>query len=197
MCLYAVFSPHRYSFAAATGHYSQMMWAKTSRLGCGVTAYRAGRFNARLYVCNYGEGGNVINLPVYRIGAPCDDCRGACSRDYPALCTAAATAGPAGGVIELPTSGIPPLLPPLNNNNNNASPAANFGPPSAPAAAPAHEEDCHSLVCMINKPVKMMGDAAMNTVDFVTRPVNTFVGFVGRPFGLRPFQFPSAFRFTG
>jgi hypothetical protein len=162
-----------------------MMWAKTSRIGCGVTAYRNGRFNARLYVCNYGESGNVINLPVYRIGGPCDDCRGTCSRDYPALCTAAATPFRDGDATN-PSADAPALVP--------APPAP--GPEAG--SYPPNDAECHSLVCMLNKPVKMMGDAAMNTVDLVvTRPVNTFVGFVGRPFGFRPFQFPSAFRFTG
>ena len=29
-----------YEFYAGTGHYSQLVWANTSRLGCGLTEYR-------------------------------------------------------------------------------------------------------------------------------------------------------------
>jgi hypothetical protein len=177
-----------------------MVWAKTSRVGCGVTAYRSGRFNAHLYVCNYGESGNVINLPVYRIGAACDDCRGTCSAEYPSLCTAPQSNGSPAAATD--------AIGGHNNNNNGGGAAVNFG--SQPAASSSSGEECKSLVCMINKPVKMMGEGgmqlahtAMNTVDFVARPVNSLVtgglDLVARPFGLagfRPFRFPSAFRFT-
>merc|ERR1712180_225947 len=64
-------SVSNYKFASATGHYSQMMWAKTERIGCGVTAFRSGRFISRLYVCNYGEAGNILRQQVYKIGKPC------------------------------------------------------------------------------------------------------------------------------
>jgi len=80
-------SVRKYQFSHATGHYSQMLWAKTSRIGCGVTAFRNGRFNSRLYVCNYGEGGNVLRQEVYKVGRGCGECPNSCSNDYPNLCT--------------------------------------------------------------------------------------------------------------
>jgi hypothetical protein len=64
------------------------VWARTSRIGCGFTAYRSsGGYYTQLYVCNYGEAGNVISQPVYRIGAACASCPGACSAKYRSLCT--------------------------------------------------------------------------------------------------------------
>ena len=33
-----------YRFRPATGHYSQLVWAATTRLGCGLAQYREGRF---------------------------------------------------------------------------------------------------------------------------------------------------------
>lgn len=80
----------RYRFSHQTGHYSQLVWASTDRIGCGVTQFRKGRFDARLYVCNYGTTGNIIRRPVYRQGPACSSCPCGteCSHDYPGLCTA-------------------------------------------------------------------------------------------------------------
>jgi len=43
------------------GHYSQMIWAKTKKLGCGMA-----RGGSRDYlVCQYAESGNRKGKPVY------------------------------------------------------------------------------------------------------------------------------------
>ena len=78
-----------YQFSPDTGHYSQMVWASTSRLGCGLTEYMSGRFLARLMVCNYGEAGNLITAPVYSSGPACSACPPgtSCSQQYEGLCT--------------------------------------------------------------------------------------------------------------
>ena len=75
-----------YRFSPATGHYSQLVWAATTRLGCGLAQYREGRFVSRLLVCNYGEAGNLISAPVYRPGPACSRCPGLCSSLHPGLC---------------------------------------------------------------------------------------------------------------
>ncbi|PRD22717.1 UNVERIFIED_CONTAM: CRISP/Allergen/PR-1 [Trichonephila clavipes] len=36
------------------GHFTQMVWAKTWKIGCGFTAYLDGDSYNWLYVCNYG-----------------------------------------------------------------------------------------------------------------------------------------------
>ena len=48
-----------------------MVWATTTKLGCGLTEYRLGSWRAKYYVCNYGEGGNLISSRVYTPGYPC------------------------------------------------------------------------------------------------------------------------------
>ncbi|XP_074652854.1 cysteine-rich venom protein VAR8-like [Tubulanus polymorphus] len=49
------------------GHYTQIVWAKTSRIGCGY-AYCPSLPYKHHYVCNYGPGGNVGKQKPYEIG---------------------------------------------------------------------------------------------------------------------------------
>ncbi|EPB71950.1 SCP-like protein [Ancylostoma ceylanicum] len=55
------------------GHYTQMVWQDTYRLGCYVH-----RCPSMTYVvCQYGPRGNWIGDPIYEMGNPCktdDDC---------------------------------------------------------------------------------------------------------------------------
>ena len=37
-------SVSQYQFSPDTGHYSQLVWADTSRVGCGLTEFTSGRF---------------------------------------------------------------------------------------------------------------------------------------------------------
>ena len=79
-----------FSHSSSTGHYTQLIWAKTYAIGCGYTQYRDGRFNKGLYVCNYGPAGNYINENIYLIGQPCSQCPPTtkCSTTYQGLCSA-------------------------------------------------------------------------------------------------------------
>lgn len=44
------------SFSAATGHYTQVAWASTTKIGCGLVTYKSGRWFNNYIVCNYGPG---------------------------------------------------------------------------------------------------------------------------------------------
>ena len=46
----------RFSYGA--GHYTQMAWADTDELGCGMVHYKGGQYYETLIVCNYAKGGN-------------------------------------------------------------------------------------------------------------------------------------------
>ncbi|CAB3372010.1 Hypothetical predicted protein [Cloeon dipterum] len=71
-----------------TGHFTQIVWADTSRIGCGRSIYnetKNGKVGeTKLLVCNFGKAGNFINQPVYETGEP--DCA-VFSNQYKGLCT--------------------------------------------------------------------------------------------------------------
>lgn len=42
-----------------------MVWAKTTKIGCGLIKYREDGDFVTYLVCNYGEAGNVEDEPLY------------------------------------------------------------------------------------------------------------------------------------
>nr|XP_053638661.1 venom allergen 5-like [Cherax quadricarinatus]XP_053638662.1 venom allergen 5-like [Cherax quadricarinatus]XP_053638663.1 venom allergen 5-like [Cherax quadricarinatus]XP_053638664.1 venom allergen 5-like [Cherax quadricarinatus]XP_053638665.1 venom allergen 5-like [Cherax quadricarinatus]XP_053638667.1 venom allergen 5-like [Cherax quadricarinatus] len=73
------------------GHYTQVVWADTSEVGCGIVHYEVelqGKLypESKIYVCNYGQAGNVKERPIYAEGAAGSQCPGAASSTYPDLC---------------------------------------------------------------------------------------------------------------
>ncbi|KAK2491034.1 hypothetical protein MC885_008729 [Smutsia gigantea] len=74
-----------YNLSAATchrgqmcGHYTQVVWAKTERIGCGShfceKLQGVEETNIQLLVCNYEPPGNVKGQRPYQEGTPCSQC---------------------------------------------------------------------------------------------------------------------------
>ena len=62
-----------------TGHYTQVVWAESSKVGCGAAYYKKqGQYNAYL-VCNYLEPANMRDDAMYKVGKACSACSGSCS----------------------------------------------------------------------------------------------------------------------
>ncbi|XP_047652529.1 peptidase inhibitor 16 isoform X1 [Phacochoerus africanus] len=74
-----------YNLSAATcaagqmcGHYTQVVWAKTERIGCGAHLCEKlqgiEEANIHLLVCNYEPPGNMKGQRPYQEGTPCSQC---------------------------------------------------------------------------------------------------------------------------
>jgi len=63
-----------FKFVEETGHYTQLAWADTYKVGCGVSGFQKEKWWKRLVACNYAIGGNVNNKELYIIGEPCSKC---------------------------------------------------------------------------------------------------------------------------
>ena len=52
--------------AAATGHFTQIIWAYSYLIGCGFASYSDSPGSVtHLHVCQYGGVGNIIGFPIY------------------------------------------------------------------------------------------------------------------------------------
>lgn len=42
------------------GHFTQLVWRKTTHVGCGVAQCKVGEFYTTIWACNYSPAGNII-----------------------------------------------------------------------------------------------------------------------------------------
>jgi len=64
----------RYRFDHGTGHYTQVVWADSEELGCGMVYYKDGSWFTSLVVCNYAPAGNFRDSSIYQVGQACSKC---------------------------------------------------------------------------------------------------------------------------
>ncbi|KAK0080209.1 hypothetical protein PV325_000293, partial [Microctonus aethiopoides] len=55
-------SKFEFHHESVTGHYTQLVWADTTHVGCGMVQYKNSGFYMTLFACNYSPGGNVLAL---------------------------------------------------------------------------------------------------------------------------------------
>ncbi|XP_045601928.2 uncharacterized protein [Procambarus clarkii] len=123
----ADFSPadiEPFQFAKGVGHYTQMLWWKTDRVGCGFTMFQEGGWWKKLYTCNYGPAGNIIFSQMYNRGTPCSSCPDgtSCSRKFPGLCdnsSVSSKVAPRRPTTATTTTTMPPNISDHNNNRVN------------------------------------------------------------------------------
>ncbi|XP_071819005.1 cysteine-rich venom protein pseudechetoxin-like isoform X2 [Apostichopus japonicus] len=78
---------------AVCGHYTQVVWAETTKVGCGIKFCRWARSskrtfeNAWLVTCNYSPAGNMQGEKPYERGDPCTACaKGFCRNNLCSKC---------------------------------------------------------------------------------------------------------------
>lgn len=101
--------------SAGAGHYTQIVWAKTAKIGCGFTRWREEGWTKGMLTCNYGPAGNMRTAPLYQVGAACSRCPDgfSCSGQHSGLCSQGGSDEPTGILGDLPNQ-VPPLVsPPL------------------------------------------------------------------------------------
>jgi len=64
---------------AMVGHFTQVIWADTHKVGCGYVKFYGSQplgkaYYNNYYVCNYGRAGNTPNKPIYIVGKACSEC---------------------------------------------------------------------------------------------------------------------------
>jgi len=73
-------------FSYGAGHYTQVVWAETTEVGCGISYYEDEGWFTNLVICNYAVGGNMQGGTMYITGPPGSDCPSGTDSDYPSLC---------------------------------------------------------------------------------------------------------------
>jgi len=63
---------YTYNYRFIAGHYSQVVWADSYAVGCGITKCSSGL--SPIYACNYGPPGNYIGSAMYKTGNAASAC---------------------------------------------------------------------------------------------------------------------------
>lgn len=114
------------------GHYTQVLWANSARLGCGYTS-------AIGTICNYAPGGNVGGYTNYvQSGAACSACPSGYDVCVNGLCSSgsAAPSWAATPTPTTPTTSAPTDATDTTTPNPTASPTS-ISPTLAPSEAPS------------------------------------------------------------
>lgn len=81
------------------GHFTQLVWAETWKIGCGYVAFATDNPTFKteeIYTCNYGPAGNLRETRIYRKGKAASKCpfNTQVSPEYPSLCKSLSPSGP-------------------------------------------------------------------------------------------------------
>merc|ERR1712002_866164 len=77
-----------FKYVEGTGHYTQVVWADTEAVGCGLVNYKDGSWYKTFIACNYVVGGNMRGSTMYKVGKGCAECPAgtSCDKTFDNLC---------------------------------------------------------------------------------------------------------------
>ncbi|CAB4068076.1 CRISP [Lepeophtheirus salmonis] len=165
-----------YKFDHSTGHYTQMVWSSTNKIGCGKIVYRKGKTLNKYLVCNYGAAGNILNTPMYRIGSSCSACPFGCAGK--GLCSA-----PRGNMMSGGGFNSKPANNLFTNNNNPIVPTLNFNFPNHfnPQNLPQLQSPITSLISSGSPHITSNNNPSMSNIPpsstSLNRPLRPQSGF--------------------
>lgn len=75
--------------ASVASQAAQLLWARTTHIGCARIEYFVEEEKIRTTVCNYGPGGNADGSAVWLIGEPCSKCgsKMCCDEEFDGMCS--------------------------------------------------------------------------------------------------------------
>jgi hypothetical protein len=79
------------AFNKGTGHYTQVVWAKSNFLGCGQTNCASKNSWDNSIVCQYKEKGNILNQTLWIKGEPCSQCPAGYDKCIDNMCAGGST----------------------------------------------------------------------------------------------------------
>lgn len=161
-----------FKFSSPTGHYTQVVWSETDKVGCGATSYKDGQWFATLYTCNYGPNGNFIRGQMYKQGAPCSDCENgeSCSNQYPGLCVAGVSGRETYKNVTLPTTTQPPRTTTFKTTTTRPTTTNTPKPKPAPAFKPSRPSN---KIQPVNRIAPEPYDAAKSKTTTTTKSTTT------------------------
>jgi len=136
----------------AIGHYTQMIWDGSNKLGCGlkVSDYSSGgrtyTDSSHYWVCMYGPGGNIRGRYSANVFAASVDKASCDHLDGASLVSAAAPATavpPAGAPAPPPAAAPAPPAPPAATPGPPTPAPATPAPPTPAPPTPPIKADCH------------------------------------------------------
>lgn len=73
-------------YLRTVGHFSQVIWADTTQIGCAMSTFFDGSWYSYLVACNYYTAGNYQGQQVYPFGATASACPNGVDATFTGLC---------------------------------------------------------------------------------------------------------------
>ncbi|XP_047984158.1 scoloptoxin SSD552-like [Leguminivora glycinivorella] len=84
------FEPYGLTLPPGIGHYTQMVWAESTHVGCGIAQKKEDGWTTTMIICHYGPAGNILGQVPYKSNGAARHLRcvnRSCDNPYGRYCT--------------------------------------------------------------------------------------------------------------